>query len=45
VRNLTGALGGGYEERAQIDLTIVYNQRVKTEVYRVETVEITAQKG
>ena len=45
IRDLTSAIGGGYEERAQIDLTIVYNQRVKTEVLKVETVEIKAQKG
>ena len=43
IRNLTQALGGGYEERAQVDLTVSHIYRLKTEMTRADSVEITVK--
>jgi hypothetical protein len=44
VRNLTATVGGGYEERAQLDLTVSHVRRVVTDMTRAETVDITIKK-
>lgn len=42
IRNLPAALGGGYEQRAQMDLTVSHIYRLKTAMQRADAVEITA---
>lgn len=44
VRNLTTAIGGGYEERAQMDLTVSHVYRITTDMMRADTVDITVTK-
>ena len=44
VRNLTATVGGGYEERAQMDLTVSHVYRITTDMPRADTVDITVIK-
>lgn len=41
VRNLPTAIAGGFEQRAQIDLTISHINRITTQLNRAEVVEIS----
>ncbi len=44
IRNLPTAIAGGFEQRAQIDITLSHIHRVEAQVNRAETVEITLQE-
>ncbi|WP_409323186.1 phage neck terminator protein [Serratia marcescens] len=43
-RNLPTAIAGGFEQRAQIDISLSHVHRVEAQVYRAQTVEIIPQE-
>ena len=45
VRNLSGFIGAGQEERAQLDIIISHEHKVDIDLNRIEQVDATAQSG
>lgn len=45
VRNLSGIVGAGQEERAQMDITISHEHKVNVDLHRIDEVDITADTG
>lgn len=45
VRNLSGVVGAGQEERAQMDITISHEHKVDVDLHRIDEVDITADTG
>ena len=44
IRNLSGVMGAGYEERAQVDLIVSHPYRLTTSLMRADSVEISVIK-
>jgi hypothetical protein len=45
VRNLSGVIGAGQEERAQIDVVISHEHKVDVDLARIDEVDATAESG